>query len=161
MMNNRGFTLIELVVVIVILGVLAVTALPKFINLSADAKIKVIGQIKVSVKSANDLMFLKSKVPSYSTQPVTNRPDLIDVDLNGDGTFDLRLKWSHLDNTDIEKRIHISDDFVIEYEGIDYTYIGYDNNNNGLTKDDNCYFKYTQAQSATVAPEYELIIDGC
>lgn len=37
-MKEKGFTLIELVVVIVILGILAATALPKFIDLSGDAK---------------------------------------------------------------------------------------------------------------------------
>lgn len=36
--NQRGFTLIELVMVIVILGVLAATALPKFVDLSSEAK---------------------------------------------------------------------------------------------------------------------------
>jgi prepilin-type N-terminal cleavage/methylation domain-containing protein len=160
-MNSKGFTLIELVVVIVILGILAVTAAPRFISLSSDAKIKVLQQIKVSVKASNDFVFLKSKLPSYSTQVVPNRADLLDIDLNGDGDFDVRLKWSHLDNTDIVERINISDGFVVEYEGIDYTYIGYDNNNNNLPKDDECYFKYTQAQSATEVPLYEYVTIGC
>ncbi len=38
-LNQRGFTLIELVIVIVILGLLAATALPRFINLTQNARI--------------------------------------------------------------------------------------------------------------------------
>ncbi|MGN1357560.1 MAG: type II secretion system protein [Succinivibrionaceae bacterium] len=55
MNNNRGFTLIELIVVIVILGILAVTAAPKFINLQTDARIAVLNGLKGAIAGSNSL----------------------------------------------------------------------------------------------------------
>lgn len=53
----RGFTLIELVLVIVILGILAAYAAPKFINLQRDARISALNGLKGAISSNDTLYF--------------------------------------------------------------------------------------------------------
>lgn len=161
--NNKqlGFTLIELVVVILILGILAVIAAPKFIGLSTDARIKTLSGLSASVKTANALVYAKSQMSSLQVQPVAGRDDLLDIDLDGDGTFETRLKWGYLDNTDIEKWIELDASFTTQYQGIANTYIGYDRDKNGQVINDNCYFLYTQASNANTPPLYSVQISGC
>lgn len=55
MNNQNGFTLIELVVVIVILGILAAVAVPKFVNMQTDARVAAVNGLAGSINSAKTL----------------------------------------------------------------------------------------------------------
>ncbi|WP_345855615.1 type II secretion system protein [Shewanella algae] len=71
MRKQQGFTLIELVVVIIILGILAVTAAPKFINLQSDARASALQGMKGAIQGANSLVYSKAALAGVEKQPST------------------------------------------------------------------------------------------
>ncbi|GAB2669041.1 type II secretion system protein [Vibrio panuliri] len=62
MKRQGGFTLIELVVVIVILGILAVTAAPRFLNLQDDARNASLEGLKGAMAGATGIVYGRAAV---------------------------------------------------------------------------------------------------
>ncbi|KII77572.1 type II secretion system protein [Vibrio renipiscarius] len=67
MKRQGGFTLIELVVVIVILGILAVTAAPRFLNLQDDARNASLEGLKGAMAGATGIVYGRAAIDGVET----------------------------------------------------------------------------------------------
>jgi prepilin-type N-terminal cleavage/methylation domain-containing protein len=72
---QKGFTLIELVMVIVLIGVLAAVAIPKFVDLSSDARAAALAGVAGSLTSASAVNYASRKANSSKGVAVDNCND--------------------------------------------------------------------------------------
>ncbi len=136
--NQSGFTLIELIAVIVILGILAATALPKFVDLTRDARIAKVEASIGSLKSAAAMTHGKFLVNPVSPQIFEGVSVTF---VNGYPSAATIGAISGLE----------APDFITAVSGTTMTY----------TEAANCTASYTEAASAILPPTYVIVTTGC
>ncbi|MCL1139314.1 type II secretion system protein [Shewanella pneumatophori] len=168
MQKQNGFTLIELVVVIIILGILAVTAAPKFINLQSDARASALQGVKGAIQGANGLVFAKSALAGKEKSSTATAVE-IGTDSAGD-PVEVQTIYGYLlaTETDFEKAMDVDFDtdpdtkpeWVIELASPaagQVTIYQLGAPSDGAT----CNVVYTQAKSTSEIPTYVITETGC
>ncbi|WP_305818147.1 type II secretion system protein [Photobacterium leiognathi] len=133
MIKQKGFTLIELVVVIVILGILAVTAAPKFLNLQGDARKASLQGLKGAIDGAAGITYGRAAVDgveSVSSSTTTK------------GGVPVAFGFPEATSAALGKVVAgLNEDWKVVSSSTSSISYSYKSNN----KDDKCIVTYTQA----------------
>ena len=167
--KQRGFTLIELIIVIVILGILAVTAAPRFVDLSSDAKISALKGMGSAINAASQLVYSKAVIQGLEKLETAN------VDLDGDNTTDIETRYGYPSGSRSNGVSNaMSSSFASEWtwstnnsDSLFYVTTAAIGGRSGVyvnwshISPTNCYLIYKRAATLGAAPTIEYVTSGC
>lgn len=149
--KQSGFTLIELVIVIIILGILAATAVPKFVDLQGDARASSMKGVKAALEGAATLTYSQAAIAGIEKSSSA---------VNTAAGVETRYGYPTATNNGIIEAVDLSANDWTVTEGSSSTALTIIASGASTTASE-CGVEYNEATDANSRPVITANTDGC